>query len=147
MTNTSHKRIYQRIGIIGALAGILILVAGCRHKTPEERLERVQEHITDEFDLNESQQSQLNDVGEEVLALIKDIRDEREKDRAEVMAQLASSALDKSKIMAMYEARKAKFEAKFPAILDKVATLHQSLNDEQRAELVEKAEKLQRWHK
>jgi Spy/CpxP family protein refolding chaperone len=149
MTHRKHTRgrMIKRVGILGALAGILCFVVGCRHKTPEERVEKISEHIVDEFDLNEAQQVQVDETGKEILSLLKDLKEEREKDKEEVMAQLASPEIDKAKIMAMYEVRKAKFEAKFPMILDKVIALHKSLNEEQRQELTDKAEKFRRWHK
>lgn len=136
----------------GAL--LITAVAACNHGmhygTAEERGEWMVQKVTKELELNPAQQANLAAVKEEMLAMRRTMRSDREQTRADVRAMLQQPTLDRDKANAIVAQYIEKINTGSPQIVDAVGTFYDSLDDEQRAELTgfieHKMEHHHRWH-
>jgi Spy/CpxP family protein refolding chaperone len=119
-------------------------VAACAHRihhaTPEERGEWVVEKISKKLELNEAQKIKLVDLKDEVLAVRKSMRSDREQNRAEVLAMLKQPTMDRQKVNSMVQQKIDQASKHTPEVVDAIANFYDSLDDEQRAELAEHIE-------
>ena len=82
-------------------------VAACTHRihsaTPEERGAWVVEKVSKKLELNAAQKSKLVELKNEVLAVRKSMRSDREQNRAEMLAMLKQPTLDRQKVNSMVQ--------------------------------------------
>ena len=132
--------------IIVITAGTLLIggVAACKHKmhsaTPEERGEWVVEKVSKKLELNETQKIKLVNLKDELLAVRKTMRSDRDEKRAEVLAMLQQPTLDREKANTMVQQKINVASTQAPVVIDAMADFYDSLDDAQRAELVEHIE-------
>ena len=132
--------------IIVITAGTLLIggVAACKHKmhsaTPEERGEWVVEKVSKKLELNETQKIKLVNLKDELLAVRKTMRSDRDEKRAEVLAMMQQPTLDREKVNNMVQQKINVASTQAPVVIDAMADFYDSLDDAQRAELVEHIE-------
>ena len=132
--------------IIVITAGTLLIggVAACKHKmhsaTPEERGEWVVEKVSKKLELNETQKIKLVNLKDELLAVRKTMRSDRDEKRAEVLAMMKQPTLDRVKVNTMVQQKINVASTQAPVVIDAMADFYDSLDDAQSAELVEHIE-------
>ncbi len=129
----------------GALMALLIgmvVLAGCRHRTPEARADRAVEHIADELDLNASQRAQLDRTKAMMLDKRKEVLEVWNTVMNELIAQMKQERIDQTKLNAVIDESKAKLSAMSPDFVSHLAEFHASLNEEQRSQIIERLEKI-----
>ncbi len=137
---SSFKKVL--IGIVGLLTAASLF--GChRHKSPEEKAKHVTEKISSKLDMNELQKTKLQDLSKEIVAVMNTMRESREQDFATVLDQVKGESFDKAAVMELYKKRRDTLDQAFPEIVNKLADLHASLDEKQKAEIASKLE----WHK
>jgi Spy/CpxP family protein refolding chaperone len=117
---------------------------GCRHRpnNPEERAAWVMEKVSSKLELTETQKPKLVALKDEVLAARKDQQAGREADFDEVVALLSAKELDRAKVNALGEKRIENMKKHLPTIVDRVADLHATLSDKQKATAIEFLKKM-----
>ena len=137
-----HGRTKYIILIIVSLAALLaIVVAGCYHKTPEQRAEGVVKHLVATLNLDAAQTAKLEKMKDEFLAKRPDMVKMREETFNDVKEMMMSPQLDQAKLDARTEKIQAKTSDMIRFISTKIAELHDMLTPEQRNKLVEEMEK------
>ena len=123
-------------------------VVACNHSTPEERSERVVNKITEELQLNDTQKANLAEVKDELMALRKTMRDNRDNTKAEIRSILAKPTFDRDSANSIVGQHIETMQARSPAIIDAFGDFYDSLDDAQRAELREFIEdKMEHGHR
>ena len=133
------------IGVL-LLGGAPLFAVACHNRhDPEKRIEKMAEHIKDKLELNDQQAMILAGARDEAIALSRDFRAERSASIAQLETLLRQPQVDQAALTAMYEKRRALTDKHMPVIIAKLAELHKTLNDGQRAELLESLEKAKKW--
>lgn len=135
-------RVFAMVLAVGSLG---FLAAGC-HRSPEEKMTAISEKIADKLDFNEQQKALLADIVAEMKKDFAEHKAQRASTRGDIKSMILSDDLDKAKVKEMIKARQERMDSKIDKYLDRVAALHKTLTPEQKAELIEKLEKLQKWH-
>ncbi len=140
----------QRIIIAGLLAALVALIVSgcCRYKTPEQRAERVVQHLVSTLKLDPDQAAKVEKMKEEFLARRPDMVKEREESFKDIKEMMLSPEIDQARLKARTEKIEAHADDLIRFISAKLAELHDILTPEQRAKLVDEMEKhAQRAHR
>ena len=141
---------YLRLATLATIVGVAaVAVTACghhRHDTPQEKAEWVIKKATRKLDLNADQQAKLKDVTDIFVQQHNERKTQRHQHFESVLTQITSPELDKAAIQSMFDEHQQHMAALAPAVIDKVAVFHASLNNEQKQELAEKLEKMKKYH-
>ena len=145
-----------RRNIIFMTGGVLLTVGvvACNHGvhfgSAEERGEWMVQKVTNELELDQTQQARLAAVKNEFLDMRKSMRSDREQTRTDVLAMLKQPTLDRGKANAIVGQYIEKVNSRSPVIIDAIGDFYDSLDDAQRAELTavldHNMEHHHRWH-
>lgn|SRR5512143_3821031 len=131
---------YILIGLLTIL--LTLVVAGCcYHRTPEQRAERVVQHMVTNLKLDADQTAKLEKMKEEYLARRPDMVKMREETMKDFRELMLSPQLDQAKLNARREKIQAHADDLIRFVTDKFAEIHDMLTPEQRSRLVEDMEK------
>ena len=86
--------LFQKILLIGMLISSVSLFSGCRRHSHDHKAEFVVDYISEALDLNESQQAQLDQIKDELMAKAKGMHADKESMREELVVQLRSEEID-----------------------------------------------------
>ena len=138
--------------IIGASVASLLLfgifAGGCKHrgchfsKSPEEKIEYIVEHVSDELDMTEAQEVEVKKIAEEVHAKMQEHKGTKKEIYNTILAEVKSDNVDKEKMTSLFDKKMGEINEMKPFFIDKFAELHSILTPEQRVELAEKMEKM-----
>lgn len=132
------------------LAAILIsslgLFSGCRRHSHAHKAEFMVDYITETLDLNESQQTQLNEIKDELMLKAKQMHDDKESMREELVVQLRSEEIDQVRVKALIAEHRAKMDEIIDLLVERLSDFHRTLSPEQKEKLVAKIETFKRWH-
>jgi Spy/CpxP family protein refolding chaperone len=132
--------------IISVLVSSLGLFSGCRRSSHAHKAEFMVDYISETLDLDENQQAQLNQIKDELMAKVGQMRADRASMQEELLAQLRSEEIDQARIKAMIAERRAQMDAIIDLIVVRLAEFHKTLTPEQREKLVGKIETFKKWH-
>ena len=132
--------------IIGVLISSLGLFSGCRRSSHAYKAEFMVDYISETLDLDDNQQAQLNQIKDELMAKVGQMRADRASMRDELVAQLRSEEIDQARIKAMIAERRAQMDAIIDLIVVRLAEFHKTLTPEQKEKLVAKIETFKKWH-
>ena len=104
---------------------------------PEEKANFVVEKATKTLGLNESQKGNLKVLADDVLALMQEVRANRDMQMQEVQQMLAEPVLDQARALQMVQQKTQAINDKAPAAIASLAVFLDSLSSEQKAELQE----------
>jgi hypothetical protein len=127
------------IGILG-VAGLV----GCKRfhdMSPEEKREKFTAVAASRLSLTDQQKPALEAVVLEAVNLMESMRQSRDQDLAWVLDQVRGQELDQQAVLKLYADRKAKLDDAIPNIVARLAELHRTLDDEQKAKLAKFIEK------
>jgi Spy/CpxP family protein refolding chaperone len=145
------KRTFVYITGASLLAlGVVACKHGMYYGSAEERGEWVVQKVSNELELDQTQQARLEAVKDEFLNMRRSMRSEREQTRADVLAMLQQPTLDRNRANAIVAQYVENINTRSPLIVDAIGNFYDSLNDAQRAELTafieHKMEHHYRWH-
>jgi Spy/CpxP family protein refolding chaperone len=135
------------ITTIIAVIAATVLITGCRHRSPEERAERLTDKIASELDLNAAQKDQLNRFKNELVAKGLRMREKRDRFKNELITQIKSDTFDPAPIEALISEHKKDMDDMLALILKQMTEFHGTLTPEQKAKLVAKVERFDRCGK
>ena len=129
--------------------GVVACNHGMYYGSAEERGEWMVQKVSNELELDQTQQARLEAVKDEFLNMRRSMRSEREQTRADVLAMLQQPTLDRDKANAIVAQYVEKINTRSPLIVDAIGNFYDSLDDMQRAELTafieHKMEHHHRW--
>ncbi len=135
--------------VILIIALLIVAVAGfsaCRRHSHAHKAEFMVDYITETLDLDESQQEQLNQIKDEVMAEAKEMHANKESMHAELVAQLRSEEIDQALVRARIAEHRAKMDRIIDLLVMRIAEFHKTLTAEQKEKLVAKLETFKKWH-
>ena len=128
--------------LIAGVAGF----SGCRRHSHAHKAEFMVDYISEALDLTESQQEQLNQVKDEIMAEAKEMHANKESMHAELVAQLRSEEIDQELVKARIAEHRAKMDQIIDLLVVRIAEFHKTLTPEQKEKLVAKLETFKKWH-
>ncbi len=142
----SMLRTITLITVVAALGLGSALFIGCRHEGPQRGAAFMMDYLTEALDLDEAQQAKAAAYKDEILAKVLAMRSENKQMHDEIKAQLGSEEIDTTRVKEIVAGHRAKMDEVIDLVVDRVADFHRTLSPEQRAKLVEKLEKFDKWH-
>ncbi len=134
-----RKYVFPIIGLFSILS--VLVIAGCYHRTPEQRAEHMVKYLVSTLNLNAEQTAKLEKMKEEFLAKRPDIQSMRAESMAELKEIMLSPQIDRTKLDARTEKIQAHASDMIKLMSVKFAEIHDMLTPEQRSKLVAEMEK------
>lgn len=137
---------FSIIGIIG-----LALIGGavaCSHhyKDPEQRAQWMQGKISDELNLNETQQAKLQNLFTVMMQVRQEMKAEFADDHQNIDKLLQHPTLDRGQMLSMVNKHTASMNENAPRVIDAMADFYDSLDEQQRAQLREHMQEMREHH-
>jgi Spy/CpxP family protein refolding chaperone len=131
-----------RIAVIVAMTALLTLVvAGCCHRTPEQRTEHVVKHLAATLKLDAAQTEKLGKIKDEFLARRPEMTKTREEAVKAANELMRSAEIDKARLDALVAKCQTQANDMVGFIASKFTEIHDMLTPEQRNKLAEEMEK------
>ena len=134
------------ISLIGMLISGVALFSGCRRHSHSHKAEFMVDYISETLDLNESQQAQLDQIKNELLAKAQGMHADKESMGEELVAQLRSEEIDQVRVKTLVAEHRAKMDEIVDLIVVRLAEFHKTLTPEQKEKLIAKIETFKKWH-
>ncbi len=135
------------------IAGIIALLAmasvasGCRHhSTPEEKMDRVIEYLTDDMNLTGEQLELLDKLKEDLILELEDVHTARKGAHDIIITQIESDVMDQQQVMAAIEGVRTEIGDALSLAVARLADFHQTLTPEQKEQLIEQLDDLKKLH-
>ena len=132
--------------LIGMLISGVALFSGCRRHSHGHKAEFMVDYISETLDLNESQQAQLDQIKDELMAKAQQMHADKESMHAELVAQLRSEEIDQMRVKAVIAEHRAQMDEIVDLIVVRLAEFHKTLTPEQKEKLISKIETFKKWH-
>jgi len=132
--------------MIGMLISGGAMFSGCRRHSHAHKAEFVVDYISETLDLNESQQAQLDQIKDELMAKAQQMHADKESMHGESVAQLRSEEIDQERVKALIAAHRAKMDEIIDLVVVRLAEFHKTLTPEQKEKLIAKIETFKKWH-
>jgi Spy/CpxP family protein refolding chaperone len=139
-----------RKGLYILLIGMLIsgvgLFSGCRRHSHGHKAEFMVDYISEALDLSESQQAQLDQIKDELMAKAKGMHADKESLHEELVTQLRSEEIDQVRVKAVIAEHREKMDEIIDLMVVHLAEFHKTLTAEQKEKLIAKIETFKKWH-
>ena len=132
--------------LIGMLISGVALFSGCRRHSHGHKAEFMVDYISEALDLNESQQAQLDQIKDELMAKAKGMHADKESLHEELVTQLRSEEIDQVRVKAVIAEHREKIDEIIDLIVVRLAEFHKTLTPEQKEKLIAKIETFKKWH-
>ena len=132
--------------LIGMLISGVALFSGCRRHSHGHKAEFMVDYISETLDLNESQQAQLDQIKDELMAKARQMHADKESMHAELVAQLRSEEIDQVRVKAVIAEHRAQMDEIVDLIVVRLAEFHKTLTPKQKEKLISKIETFKKWH-
>ena len=132
--------------LIGMLISGVALFSGCRRHSQGHKAEFMVDYISEALDLNESQQAQLDQIKDELMAKAKGMHADKESLHEELVTQLRSEEIDQARVKAVIAEHREKMDEIIDLVVVRLAEFHKTLTAEQKEKLIAKIETFKKWH-
>jgi Spy/CpxP family protein refolding chaperone len=132
--------------LIGMLISGVALFTGCRRHSHGHKAEFMVDYISEALDLNESQQAQLDQIKDELMAKAKGMHADKESLHEELVTQLRSEEIDQVRVKAVIAEHREKMDEIIDLVVVRLAEFHKTLTAEQKEKLIAKIETFKKWH-
>ena len=132
--------------LIGMLISGVALFSGCRRHSHGHKAEFIVDYISETLDLNESQQVQLDQIKDELMAKAQLMHADKESMHAELVAQLRSEEIDQMRVKAVIAEHRAQMDEILDLVVLRLSEFHKTLTPEQKEKLIAKIETFKKWH-
>ncbi len=134
------KRRYV-IPLIGLAAIAALVMTGCHRATPEQRAERVVQHLVSTLNLDNLQTEKLQKMKAEFLAQRPDMRKMHAETLADLKEMMLSPQVDEARLNSRREKVQAQADDMIRFVFARFTELHDLLTPEQRGKLAAEMEK------
>ncbi len=135
------------------LLGAIVFINGCHRgtgpcsfhrKSSEKKAEWVVKKLSEELRLNDSQEQKLNQIKNEILAKMKNVKGSHEQMFNTFVKKVQSESVDEKVLNQLFEGKEAEFKQMRTFLIAKFAEFHSILEPKRRAKLAELMKKLHR---
>ena len=120
--------------------------SGCRPHGHHRGAEFAVDYVTEVLDLTETQQQQLNQIKDELMAKREQMRAKKAEHHDEIVELLLSEQIDKTRVNAIIAEHRAQMDEMINLMVVQFIDFHSTLSAEQKAKLVKKLEGFHKWH-
>jgi protein CpxP len=132
------KRITKySIIVLGTLVVVGSIIACSSHRDPEHRAQWVLEKVGKKLELDETQQVQLKNVSEEILAARVAMKQQVGEDQLQLLALLEQPTLDQDTVLTLIRSRTEDFNERAPDIVAAAGEFYDGLTVQQQSEVRE----------
>jgi Spy/CpxP family protein refolding chaperone len=132
--------------LIGMLISGVAFFSGCRRHYHAHKAEFMVDYISETLDLNESQQAQLDQVKDELMAKAQQMHADKESMHGELVVQLRSEEIDQVRVKAVIAEHRTQMDEIVDLVVLRLAEFHKTLTPEQKEKLIAKIETFKKWH-
>ena len=122
-------------------------LAGCFHDKHHRGGDMMFEYLSWKLDLNEQQQTMLDDIKSEMRKIHEQTKTEKQQDKASAVALIEAETLDTNAVMTLINKKQNTINTHAPGIVEKLAALHATLTPEQKAIIVDKINNMGPHHR
>ena len=122
------------------------IFSGCRSHSHGRGAEFAVDYVSEVLDLTEPQEQQLNQIKEELMEKVTQMRANKAKYHDEAIAQLRSEEIDQARVKAMIAEHRAQMDELIDLMVVRISEFHRTLTSEQKEKLVSKLEDFHKWH-
>ena len=141
----TKKKIFWIAIPLVAVLGVGAASAGFKHYGGHHNPERMVERISDRLDLSAVQRQKLEVIKDALVDSRQELHQEREKAMNQLITEVKNPEMDASRIMDLIDERKARIYDIAPRLLGPIVEFHNSLDDGQRAKIVNLLEAMRDW--
>ena len=132
--------------MIGMLISGVAMFSGCRRHSHGHKAAFMVDYISETLDLNESQQAQLDQAKDEIMAKAQQMHADKASMHEELVAQLRSEEIDQVRVKELVAEHRAKMDEIVDLTVARLAEFHKTLTPEQKEKLISKIETFKKWH-
>jgi len=123
---------------VTAMVATLALVLGLSAcgSTPEEKAEHITDRISSKLDLNETQQALLQVLKDDALVAAKNMKENKTQMKTEFIELMGQQSIDESQLTQFMDQATLALTTNITGATPSFIAFHASLNDEQRAQIV-----------
>ena len=132
--------------LIAVLFAGLLTFTGCRHHRHPKGAEFMMDYMSEALDLNDVQMEALERIKEEILEKAEQMRADKKTTHQEIMILVGSEVMDKEKLKTVIANHRVQMDELVNLAVDRFVEFHQMLTPDQKAKLVSKLEKFEKWH-
>ncbi|HAK59694.1 MAG TPA: hypothetical protein DCO77_04835 [Nitrospiraceae bacterium] len=133
----ANKKLYTII----LLAGFTLFASTGCSRTPEQRADRIVEHMAKKLELNDTQKARLDKIKGEFIVKRQELITSRGGTFEEANALMRSETIDQARLNALVDKNKEQAADMVQFVFAKFNEIHDILTPEQREKLVSKIEK------
>ena len=118
-----------------AIASSVFVLAACSSDTPEQRADKIMEHIKNQLDLNEAQAAKLNRVREELVPMLLKEQQAMKKNREFLLFQLKSEKMDAAAVQKELDSTFDRLKQETDVLVPLIAEFQATLSPKQKQKL------------
>ena len=123
----------------------LVLFTGCKSNSHGKKHEFALDYISETLDLTDAQEARLGTIKEEVEEKTAARRKEKKAMYATLKEQLAADQMDEKIIKSLVAGHREKMNQVIDLVVDRLMGFHKELTPDQKAKLIKKIEKFEKW--
>lgn len=132
--------------LITVCVSSLLIFSGCKHSNRKSHHDFALDYIEDVLDLTNAQKASLEQYEKEIMEIAAPLKKEKVALHALAKQQLSSDEIDVEKVKAAMAEHQKKIAIVIDLTIEKLAAFHKELTPEQRNKLIEKLDKLEKYH-
>lgn len=132
--------------LITVCVSSLLIFSGCKHSNRKSHHDFALDYIEDVLDLTNAQKASLEQYEKEIMEIAAPLKNEKVALHALAKQQLSSDEIDVEKVKAAMAEHQKKIAIVIDLTIEKLAAFHKELTPEQRNKLIEKLDKLEKYH-
>lgn len=135
---------YHKMLAAAGIVGLALSTTACGPSSMAEKQEKLVKKMTYKLDLTDAQIPYAETLADALMNTRKAMKAKRQEQMPQLRAELAKPNLDKATLNQMIDAQTTILQANRDKMLDALIAFHAQLNAEQKTELDEMMEKLQK---
>ena len=140
-----RSKVVFMVLIVGIIGSALVFGACSKHRSwghhsPEKKAEYMMEHLTDELNLNASQQEVLKGMKAEMLGMHSSHQADRSTLHKRIIEQIKSEKIDQQVVLSLMDEKHKQMETTIKTLVQRFADFHKVLTPEQRNKLAKLVE-------
>ena len=132
--------------LILLLVAGLVVFSGCRRHGADRGAEFMVDYVAETLDLDDAQRVQLDGIKVELMQKHAEMRVDKEAMHAKAKALLLSEQIDETAVKAMVADHRARMDVVVDLVVTRFIEFHKKLTPEQKAKLVQKMERFDKYH-
>ncbi len=140
-----NKKSLSALGMAALALTMVLGLSACR-STPEEKAEFISERISDELELNDTQQTLLNTLKDKALLAGKTMKDNKKEMKSNLVTLISQPSIDHDQITLFMDSTMASMHTSVDDVIPSFIAFHASLSEEQKTQVINFIESHRKHH-